>query len=76
MKRKDSEGCWVGGRFYKSVDAQRIVASVNALAGITDPEAWVKAARELIAYSGTRAGDTSDRLLAHIRAAETGKEPE
>ena len=50
---------------YVEAALDRAVACVNALAGIADPEAWVKAVRELQAQS----------VLARIRAAETGKEP-
>jgi hypothetical protein len=50
-ERADEEWTTLCAFVDDEADAYRIVACVNALAGIPDPAAFVKAARELLAQS-------------------------
>lgn len=68
---------------HKEGVSQRIVSCINALAGISDPEAFIRAVRELIEGDEEVACEIGQwkpeylrGLLARIRAAEIGKETE
>lgn len=66
--------CQPRGRVEQEANAARIVACVNALAGIAKPEEWVAAARELmlgLEQNGSIAvGPWTQPLLDRIIAAE------
>lgn len=68
-----SDKPWADGRYRLNFDAmERIVACVNALAGVEDPEAFMCSIRAGLAWLGRAESDISvapTLMFGHLRAA-------